>query len=159
MGEAQTVGARPEEPNVLFGVIVSIVVALVSSVVWFAAVVITNYQLGIVAVVVGFIMGFCVLKATGGRTSRSLQLTAVAITLLAMVLSQYLIVNHFINRYLDEEGEGGYLPLLLSPAAMAGIVYDSVVADPLTLLFWGIAVYEVYRRLEPKKIAQQTTSI
>ncbi|MDD5111295.1 MAG: hypothetical protein PHG85_01980 [Candidatus Altiarchaeota archaeon] len=158
MSEELAPAAKPEKPNILIGAMAGLTVALVSSLIWFAVVVITNYQLGIVAIIVGWLIGFCTLKATGGKTSRTLQIIAIAITIFAMGLSEYLVVNHFTNEYLDEEGEGKYLPLMLPPNAIAEIIYESIAADPLTLLFWAIAVYQAYKQLEPRQVVKQTTT-
>jgi D-alanyl-lipoteichoic acid acyltransferase DltB (MBOAT superfamily) len=92
------------KPNIVVGTIVGLLVALLSSVIWYAVVVVTNYQLGIIAIFVGLLVGLGVLKGAGGRSSRQLQISAVVITILAMGLSEYLIVNHLINKSLEAEG-------------------------------------------------------
>jgi len=153
---------RPVEggkPNIAVGILVGLCVALLSSLIWYAVVVVTNYELGIIAIVVGLLVGLGMLKGAGGRSSRVLQFSAVLITILAMGLSEYLIVNHFVNKSLDEEGEGRYLPLLISPSGIVELVYAGIKSDPLTLVFWAIAVYETYKILKPREVIKQKVSV
>jgi hypothetical protein len=147
------------KPNIAVGILVGLCVALLSSLIWYAVVVVTNLQLGIIAVVVGLLVGLGMLKGAGGRSSRLLQFSAVVITILAMGLSEYLIVNHLVNKSLEAEGKGRYLPLLISPSGIAEYVYLGLKSDPLTLVFWAIAVYEAFKILRPREGIKQKAGV
>ena len=67
-----------------------------------------------------------------------------------MIISEYLIVRHFVARALAADGYAD-VPLLLPANAMLGLIVESVKEAPLTLLFWGIAAWEAFiiPRLRP----------
>src|SRR6266542_1094877 len=58
--------------------------ALVSAILWYAVSAITGYQIGLVAVAVGFIVGLAVKKGGEGRGGRKLQVLALLLTYGAM---------------------------------------------------------------------------
>jgi hypothetical protein len=62
---------------------------------------------------------------------------SVVLTLAALVASEYLIVAHFVGQDLDVQ-----LDMAQPPDVILGVVYESVVADPLTLAFWAIALFQ-----------------
>jgi len=57
--------------------------------------VITNFQVGIVAIAVGFVVAQGVVFGAGRHPSIALVPISVAFTLVALVVSEYLIANHF----------------------------------------------------------------
>lgn len=61
------------------------------------------------------------------------------LTLVALVVSEYLIVAHFVGQQL---AEGETLQLLQPPDSVVTVVAESLQADPVTLVFWGIALFQ-----------------
>lgn len=136
-----SVQTEPEDKNLVRAVIVGLLAAVVSSVVWYGAVVITGYQLGILAIGVGWLIAGAVVMGSGGKRGPAFQLISVILIVIAMGLSQYLIVRHFLNLELVKNGYE-QLPLLVPLGSILEIIWLSIKEDPLILLFWGIAVYE-----------------
>ena len=99
-----------------------------------------HIQLGLVAVIIGWAIGFGVVIGSGNHRGGLLVLISLALTLLTMVYSEFLIVMHFVVKE-----SGASIPLLIDPTAMLFIVGASIKADPLTLLFWAIALYGAYK--------------
>jgi hypothetical protein len=118
--------------------------ALVSALAWYLVVVLTSYQLGLIAIGVGFLVGTGVVAGSGGRRGLMLQAMAVTITLVAMVAAEFLIARHFAVAALASEGTVG-VPWLLPPGLMVSLVIDSLRQDPLTLVFWAIALWTAFR--------------
>jgi len=141
-----SVSTPPAQPasstDILGGLVAGLVAAILAIVVWYAVVTISQYQLGIVAIVVGFLIGQGVLLGASRRGSPVLIGISVALTLLALVISEYLIVVHFVNEELAAQGAA--IDLLQPPGLMAEVVVESVKADPLTLAFWGIALFQAF---------------
>lgn len=117
--------------------------ALVGGLVWYLSVTITKWQLGIVAILVGLAVGWAVSYASRNEVAPSVAYISVLLTLIALFLSEYFIDLYFINEFLAAQGE--YVPLWLPPGEMVNIVVESIKEAPLTLLFWGIALYESYK--------------
>ena len=139
-----------ESPNLIRALLLGLGAAAISSVVWYGIVVVTQYQLGFIALGVGWLVGQAVVLGAGRQRGLRLQILSVAIALIAMIISEYLIVRHFVARALAADGYAD-VPLLLPANAMLGLIVESVKEDPLTLLFWGIAAWEAFiiPRLRP----------
>ncbi|NIV32653.1 MAG: hypothetical protein GWN58_25375 [Anaerolineae bacterium] len=85
-----------------------------------------------------------------------MQAISVAITLAALVVSQYLIVRYSAVELLAEEGITG-LPLLMPLDLMIDLVVTSIGENLITLIFWAIALWAAFstparrrlRRVDP----------
>jgi hypothetical protein len=135
--------APPESDGlgVLGGFVGGATGAVIATAVWYGVVTATHIQAGIVAIAVGWIVGQAVVLGAG-RASVTLVPVSVVLTLLALVVSQYLITIQFVNEVLDADGAGIHLPIVTSPAEALGWVGDWLQYDPKTILFWGIALFE-----------------
>lgn len=54
--------------------------AIAGAIVYYGVIAITNFEIGIVAILIGYMVGFMVGKGTGGRGGRRFQILAVALT-------------------------------------------------------------------------------
>jgi hypothetical protein len=140
MGQGQ-----PHQPastnDILGGLLAGLVAAIVASGMWYAVVVVSHYQLGIVAIIVGFLVGQAVVLGASRRRAVALVAISVALTLLALVMSEYLIVAAFVGEQL---APGETIEILQPPAFVAEVVIESVKAEPLTLAFWAIALFQAF---------------
>jgi hypothetical protein len=145
--------ARPAPPagpeNLLGGFIGGAIGAVLATALWYGVVAITSWQIGLVAIAVGFIVGQAVVFGASGRGSVLLVPISVGLTLAALVTSEYLIANHFFNQAMAEfaaemgvavEEVTAFLPSM-SPVELVRL---SIESEPITLLFWAIAGYEAF---------------
>jgi hypothetical protein len=132
-----------EDPNLLGAFLLALGAALISAIIWFGFVVVTEYQLGIVAVAVGWIVAQAAMLGAGRKRGFSVQLISVMATGLAVLLSEYLIDRHFLVQYLTSEGYTD-IPLLLPLDVTMEMIVEIIKSDPTTLLFWGIAIFEAF---------------
>jgi hypothetical protein len=144
-GAVVTSQAQPHLPastnHILGGLLAGTVAAVLATALWYAVVVISHYQLGIVAIVVGFLVGQAVVLGASKRGSVALVGISVLLTLVALFVSEYLIVANFVSQQL---APGETIELIQSPAIMVEVVVESVKADPLTLAFWAIALFQAF---------------
>lgn len=135
--------APPAQPatmsDVLGGVLAGIVAALLATAIWYGVVAVTQFQVGIIAVAVGFIVGQGVVLGARRHTSIVLVAVSVVLTLVALAVSEYLIVAHFVSQEL-----GFAVDLIGPPDVFFGVIGDSLGADPLTLVFWAIALFQAF---------------
>lgn len=143
--------AETEDIRPVNALLLGLGAAMLSSVVWYGAVVITNLQLGIIAVGVGWLVAQAVMLGAGRKRGSTLQGLSVTITVLAMGFSQYLIVRHFAVKALSRQGYTN-IPLLLPLELMVRLIVESIKRDPMTLVFWAIAVWEAYRLPAPRRL-------
>jgi hypothetical protein len=143
---ASVADATPHRPasttDILGGLLAGLVAAVLATAVWYGVVAVTQYQVGLVAIAVGFIVGYGVVLGANRRGSIVLVAISVVLTLLALVISEYLIVAHFVGQELAAEGVT--LELIQPPDFVVSVVMDSVQADPLTLVFWAIALFQAF---------------
>ncbi|HSL75584.1 MAG TPA: hypothetical protein VK867_01475 [Candidatus Limnocylindrales bacterium] len=143
-GDAVAVpAAPPAQPasmsDVLGGVLAGVVAAILATAIWYGVVAATHFQVGIVAIAVGFIVGQGVVFGARRHTSIVLVAVSVVLTLIALAVSEYLIVAHFVSQEL-----GFAVDLVQPPDVFFGVISDSLGADPLTLVFWAIALFQAF---------------
>jgi hypothetical protein len=76
-------GAGPMLLAALFGLGAGIAGAII----YYAVIAITNFEIGIVAILIGYMVGYAVRKGAGGRGGRRFQVLAVALTYCAVALA------------------------------------------------------------------------
>jgi hypothetical protein len=121
--------------GLLGGLAVAALAAIVASVGWYAVVAFSSYQIAFVAILVGWVIGSGAVLGARGRGSLWLCAASVLLTLVALTLSEYFIAYHFITQ------ESGFaFELLQSPLLIIELVIEIIAADPVTLLFWAVAL-------------------
>ena len=117
------------------GVIGAVVAGVIASALWYAIVAFTSIQIGFVAIAVGWLVGTGAVLGARGRGSIWLSGVSVAVTVLALGVSEYLISYHWVTRDL-----GMSFSVLQPPDVILEIVIAVLQEDPLTLVFWGFAI-------------------
>lgn len=134
-----------QNPNMALAVVLGGIAALIAGVAWYLLTVSTGYQIGYVAIGVGFIIGHAVIWGSGKKRGPSLQIMSAAITVLTLLVSQYFIVLYYARKYLLEHraefpGYNGQW-FLISPFNSEVI---KSMFSPIGLLIWGIGIYFAY---------------
>ena len=130
------------------GALVATGAALISTVIWYLVVAVSEYQIGFIATLVGWVIGTGAVIGARGRGSLWLSGVAVVLTILSLGVSEYLINYHMATQLI-----GVQFDLLQPIDFMVTIVVDSITADPVTLLFWafavGAAAYVPFKAIKP----------
>lgn len=142
---ADTPAAPARRPRLAPAIAAGIVAAIVAAVAWYFIVSLSNVQIGFLAIGVGLIIGFAMRWAAGGVGGMNLQIGAVVLTALSMFVAEFLIARKFIGEYFVSQGDTQPLALLIAPADMFAVVSGVVREDPVTLLFWAIALSAAWR--------------
>jgi hypothetical protein len=142
-GIDQRMQAETENPNLILAVLAGLAAAVVGVLVWYGVVVITKYQLGFIAVGVGWLVSIAVVFGSGRKRGPVLQAISVAITLIALAMSEYLIVRYSLSEFLAEEGFTK-VALFLPLGAMIELVVTSIGENLFTLIFWAIALWAAF---------------
>ena len=139
-GDPLAVGSPPmpaSVSDVLGGLLGGLLAAVLATAIWYGVVAVTHWQLGIVAIAVGFLVGQGVVLGARGHASIALVVISVVLTLLALAVSEYLIVAYFVGQEL-----GVPIEIVQPPDFVVSVVTESLAADPLTLAFWAIALFQ-----------------
>jgi hypothetical protein len=126
--------------NLALGVIAGAVAALIGAAIWAAITVATGYQIGWMAVGVGFLVGIAV-RQFGRGTTPVYGTVGAALALAGCVLGN---VFAMVGYYANQEN----LPFfsVLAQAHPVGVMNALIeTASPIDLLFYGIAVYEGFK--------------
>ncbi len=128
------------EQNLVGGLAAGVFAAVAGAVVWAVVTVITGYQIGWMAVGVGFLVGIAV-RIVGKGIDKIFGIAGAVIALFGCLLGNIFTVAYFVA---DAEGMGVFEVLSsLGPAAMFELL--KITFSPMDLLFYGIAVYEGYK--------------
>ncbi len=128
------------EQNLLGGTLAGAGAALLGAAIWAAITATTHFQIGWMAVGVGFLVGFAV-RSVGKGMSSSFGIVGAVMALAGCVLGNYLavcvsIAQHFEISFLD-------VATGMSFSQIAEVVKETF--HILDVLFYGIAVYEGYK--------------
>lgn len=131
---------KTENQNLALGVGAGIVAAIIGAVIWAVITVTTNYQIGWMAVGVGFLVGYAV-KFFGKGTTQIFGISGAVIALLGCVAGNVLTVAILVS---NQE----HITLMtvlsrLTPGIVVDLLKDTFQA--MDVLFYGIAVYEGYK--------------
>jgi len=145
------IALQSTDVNYGMGFLGALVGGAVGSVVWWGFTVVTEIELGLVAIVIGVAAGKGAVLFTGGKRSRGLQIISALCTAVAFFYSSYLVNRTFVQQAMAENGQEVLLPLLPDPATLMNVV--SINFGLFEVLFLGIAVYEAWKLPAPLKIA------
>ena len=129
-----------QEQNLGLGIVGGLAAALVGAAVWAGVTVTTNYQIGWMAVGVGFLVGYAVRMLGKGVTP------VFGVTGAACALVGCLLGNLFTGCWFVAAEEGVSLGTVFAAMGpeLAGLILKATFS-PMDLLFYGIAVYEGYK--------------
>ena len=144
-----------EQQNLSLAVAGGAVAAVIGAAVWAAITVATKFQIGWMAVGVGFLVGFAV-QRLGKGVAKTFGLVGAVFALLGCLLGNLMSACGF----LATEKSVSFLHVLVATLQNPGLAVDLLKAafTPMDLLFYGIAVYEGYRfsfrRVTPAELAR-----
>lgn len=137
------------EQNMVGGFLAGAVAALVGAGAWALVTVLTGYQIGFMAIGVGFLVGLAV-QFGGKGINKIFGVMGAALALIGCLLGNFFTVVHFVA---EAEGLGFFDTLTrISPAAIPELM--SITFSPMDLVFYGIAVYEGFK-LSFRKITHE----
>ena len=145
------VAAMAQDINYPIAAIGAILGGIVGALAWWGLTVLTKIGFGLVAVVIGLLVGHGTLLFARGKRSVGLQVMAVAVGALSFLVAVYLVNMTFINQELAQRGDGwrvGFPPVSLNA------FYQVIAANfgIMKVVFLGIIVYEAWFIPRPIKL-------
>ena len=132
--------ALRSEQNLVVGALAGLAAALVGAAIWAVITALTQYQIGFMAIGVGFLVGFAV-RAAGKGIDPVFGVVGAAFALLGCVLGNLLMVLYFLA---DKE----QMPFLELLSRLDLELVRRVMAatfDVMDVVFYGIAMYCGYK--------------
>lgn len=131
---------KRENQNLVLGLSAGVVAAVTGAVIWALITVATNYQIGWMAVGVGFLVGYAI-RFFGKGVDQVFGIAGAVIALLGCVAGNFLTVVIVVAQQ-EQMGVTAVLARL-TPGIIAALLKETF--QPMDLLFYGIAVYEAYK--------------
>lgn len=144
--KAENAGAE-KIPMAIFGGVAG---SILGGVGWALISILTGFAIGYVAVGVGFLTGYGVFYASGKKKGRTLQIIAVASSLLGLVIGKYFIVAHAVRELIKKEDPNAELPSYVS-GKIIGLFAEhfSSFFRPFDILWIVLAFLTAWRILKP----------
>jgi len=149
-------GAAPEQPDPLrlelarqrlaseqklgAGIAAGAAAALLGAAAWAAITVATGYQIGFMAIGIGFLVGWAV-RSAGKGVAKTFGIAGAVLALLGCAVGNLLAAVGLVAK---QEGIP-FFDLLSGLSPEVAIELMRATFSPIDLLFYGIAVYEGYR--------------
>lgn len=128
------------EQNLIMGALAGVIASVAGAGLWAAVTVATEYQIGFMAIGIGFLVGFAV-RFTGKGIERSFGIVAAVLSLAGCVLGNVVTISYFVSL-----NEGMRLMDVLTQLNLA-IITDmlAVTFEAVDAVFYALAVYFGYK--------------
>ncbi len=136
-------------PNIPLALGAGLLGAAVAGLIWYYFVTLTEFQFGLISILMGWLVGKSVVWGSGNKRGTRLQLLSLSLTIVAIIFSEYLILNH----YFIEEFGGQYGNLTFSDFLRMYGLYFTQASGFINLLFYGIAIWQAYKTPRMRELA------
>lgn len=144
-GVEKALQEETKDPNIAMAIILGAIAAIIAGIVWFFFSILTGYQIGYIAIGVGFLIGWAVILGSGKKRGPVLQMISALMTLVTLFVSEYFMLLYYYRKYLlehkaefpDYNGEWFFLSPF-SPDLLKDMF------SPMGLVIWGIGIYFAY---------------
>ncbi len=141
-------------PSAAFG---AVLCGLAGVLAWWGVTVASKWSLGIIAVGVGWAVGWGTLRFAGGKRSQPLQMLAAGVATACWVLATYLVNMTFINQSLAKANEPFRVPFPPASLEMFGDVMKSGFGI-MDVVFLAIMVWEAWKFPRPLVIPETSST-
>ena len=128
-----------------------LVAAIAGAIAWMLIVIVSDYEVGIVAWAIGALAGFAVLLATAGRRGPALQAVAVVAALIGILLGKYLTFWWVVRDEAEQFGVASDFGVLSSNTFDLFREELGTVFSWYDLLWVGLAVVTAWRIPAPEE--------
>jgi len=149
----KSVASISEDVNYPMAILGAVLGGVVGVLVWWGFTVLTKIGVGLVAVVIGFLVGHGAARFAGGKRSVGLQAISVAVGVLSFLVAVYLVNMSFINAALVERGESWRV---MFPPVSLDMFYKVVAVNfgIMKVVFLAIVAYEAWIIPRPIRLPQ-----
>lgn len=146
-----SVASTPDGINYPLAAVGAILGGAVGALAWWGVTVLTHVGFGLMAVVIGLLVGHGALRFAGGKRSVGLQVLAVIVGALSFLVGVFLVNMTFINAALAHRGEAWRVAF---PPSSLNAFYHVIAANfgIMKLVFLAVIVYQAWFIPRPTKL-------
>ncbi|MBC8423900.1 hypothetical protein H8E07_07230 [bacterium] len=148
-----TIGEQGRDINWVNALLGGLLGGSLGVLIWWGLTVLTSRSFGLVAIVIGFLVGKGVVMLTGGKRARGLQILSVLIATVAYGYASYLVMRTFLLRLAADDPDLSLmigLPLLPDPGRLVDVVrLDFGIMD---MVFLAIVIWQAWRMPAPIRL-------
>lgn len=120
---------------------------------WYLISFLTGYEIGYVAIGVGYLVVKGISVGSGNKRGPKLQIMGIILTLVAIMGANLFLAAYYIGVELAKQHpQAPQWKINFASLMGAGETFFSYAISPIGLLIWGIALYVVYNGLKASKI-------
>jgi len=138
------VAAMSEDVNYVNATLGAVLGGAAGVAVWWGVTVATHWSIGLIAVGLGWAVGWGTVQFYGGKRSQGLQFLAAADACVSWVVASYLVNMTFINRSFAEKGDSFRVPFPPTSLDMAGKVIGAGFGL-MDVVFLAIMAWEAWK--------------
>ena len=124
--------------------------------VWWGVTVTTHWSIGLIAVALGWAVGWGTVRFAGGKRSQGLQILSAAVACVSWVFASYLVNMTFINRTFAEKGDAFRVPFPPTSLDMAAKVVGAGFGL-MDVVFLAIMAWEAWKFPRPLRLKPPAT--
>jgi hypothetical protein len=147
----QVVEAMSSDVNYVNAAIGAVLGGTAGALVWWGFTVLTHIAFGLIAVVIGFLVGLGTVRFAGGKRSGGLQVLSISVSLLSFLCASYLVNMTAINKALAEQGDSVRIAFPPNSLELAYSVLEARFGV-MDLVFLVIVLYEAWKIPRPLKL-------
>lgn len=132
----QSIQTTMDEHQLSRAIIFGLIAGIIPAVFWYEIATVSKYHFGVLAILVGWVIGKFVAIGSRQRRELLLQVTSVILSLSMLILTEYFIIRYFLVQSL----EFSRVPIFLPLSATISLFSEAWKNEPITILFWIISL-------------------
>jgi hypothetical protein len=147
----QAVGEMSADINYPMAFVGAVLGGAAGAALWWGFTVLTRISFGLIAVAIGYAVGWGTTRFSGDKRSRGLQVLSSVVALASYFIATYLVNATFINRALAERGDGRHIETFtMDPALFTRVV--TLGFGVMDFVFLAIALWQAWRMPAPLRL-------
>ena len=150
------VRAMSEDVNYVNATLGAVLGGAVGVAAWWGDTVATHWSIGLIAVALGWAVGWGTVRFSGGKRSPGLQILSATVACMSWVVATYLVNMTFINRSLSEKGDAFRVTFPPTSLDVAGKVIGAGFGI-MDVVFLAIMAWEAWKFPRPVRLLPSAT--
>ena len=132
----QSLQTTMDEHQLSRAIIFGLIAGIIPAAFWYEIATVSRYHFGVLAILVGWVIGKFVAIGSRQRRELLLQVTSVILSLSMLILTEYFIIRYFLVQSL----EFSRVPIFLPLSTTTSLSSEAWKNEPITILFWIISL-------------------